>query len=85
MSPVPVLEPSRVDASVLGRLPKLDELASDVLSVNPLDLDFAPPALTNQWSGLMAGRDPFGYQGFSAPSLYHEGKQAELFLAAPRR
>lgn len=74
------LEPTPFDDAMLNRLPQADDLASDLLTVNPLDPDFAPPALTNQWSGVMAGRDPFSYRGFSAPTLYHEGVQAELLL-----
>lgn len=78
----PRLSPQPFDAARLERLPRVESLASDLLSVDPTDRDFASPALTNQWAALMAGRDPFSYRGFSTPDLYHEGIQAELFLGA---
>ena len=74
------LEPAPFDESALDRLPAAATLASDPLVVNPLDPEFAAPALTNQWSGLVAGRDPLSYLGLSSPELFHEGPQAELFI-----
>lgn len=81
----PKLSPQPFDATRLEALPHVDSLASDLLSVDPTDPDFAPPALTNQWAALMAGRDPFSYRGLSTPELYHEGIQAELFLSLEGR
>lgn len=74
------LQPAAFDVAALRRLPAAEELASDLLLVDPLDPEFAAPAITNQWSGLVAAREPFAYAGFSSPAIYHEGLQAELFI-----
>lgn len=72
--------PAPFDRGALAHLPAADDLASDLLVVDPRDPDFAAPALTNQWSGVVMGREPFGYSGFSSPEVFHAGPQGELFL-----
>lgn len=74
------LTPAPFDRDALERLPAARDLASDLLVVDPRDPDFAAPAITNQWAGLVAGREPFAYAGLSTPQLFSEGTQAELFL-----
>ncbi len=73
---------SGFDDDALVHLPAAEDLASDLLRVDPRDPDFAAPALTNQWSGVVVGREPFGYAGFSSPEVFHAGAQAQLFVAA---
>lgn len=48
---------------------------------SPADsVEFAPPALTNQWAMLSAGRDVLSYEGLAAPPVYSQGRQAEVYL-----
>src|SRR5690606_7656133 len=68
------------DRAALDRLPTAESLASDILTVDPRDADFAAPAITNQWSGVVVGRAPFGYSGFSSPEGFHCGAQGELII-----
>ena len=68
------------DRAALDRLPTAESLASDILTVDPRDPDFAAPAITNQWSGVVVGREPFGYSGFSSPEVFHAGAQGELYI-----
>lgn len=79
------LAPVAFDRGALAHLPAADDLASDVLTVDPRDPDFAAPAITNQWSGVVVGREPFGYAGFSSPEVFHAGAQAELFISEEGR
>lgn len=75
------LRATTFDTKALELLPAADDLASLPLTVDPADPEFAAPALTNQWSGLIAGREPFAYSGWSTPELFHESVQAETFLS----
>src|SRR5690554_1074358 len=75
------LRATTFDTKALELLPAADDLASLPLTVDPADPEFAAPALTNQWSGLIAGREPFAYSGWSTPELFHECVQAETFLS----
>src|SRR5690554_4193904 len=75
------LQPAAFSRNALRLVPAADSLASEPLTVDPRDPEFAAPALTNQWSGLIAGREPFAYAGWSTPELFHESHQAETFLA----
>src|SRR5690606_11474419 len=67
------------DRSALERLPTADSLASDRIVVDPNDPDWAPPATTNQWAGLVAGRDVFAYAGLSTPDLYAHSTHGRLY------
>lgn len=69
------------DPAALAHLPSAEELASDELVVDPKDPDFGAPAITNQWSSLVALREPFAYAGLSSPEIYHAGNQAELYIS----
>src|SRR5690606_12256558 len=44
----------------------------------PRDPDWAPPAITNQWAGLVAGRGVFSYAGLSTPDLYAASEHGRL-------
>lgn len=67
------------DRSALERLPTAESLASDRIVVDPNDPDWAPPAITNQWAGLVAGRDVFAYAGLSTPDLYAHSTHGRLY------
>lgn len=72
---------SRETARAAGLAPTA---AADVKSwpmTSPANsVDFAPPALTNQWAMLSAGRDVLSYEGLAAPPVYSQGRQAEVYL-----
>ena len=78
---MPLVEQDGFDAANLSRLPSLESLASAPVTVDPHHPEYAAPALSNQWGGVMAGRDLMSYVGFSCPGLYHHGAQGELFLS----
>ncbi|MGI6639919.1 MAG: hypothetical protein ACOX48_00175 [Limnochordia bacterium] len=64
----------------LHKLPSAESLRSDAITVELKDRYYAPPALTNQWSALVAGRDVLSYSGFAAPPIYQDGTQGEIAL-----
>lgn len=71
--------PAAFDRAALDALPTAESLASDALTVNPRDPDWAPPAITNQWAGLVAGRGLFSYEGFSTPNLYSASEHGRMY------
>src|SRR5690606_37411316 len=75
----PTVEPTPFDRGALDDLPTAESLASDPLTVDPRDPDWAPPALTNQWAGLVAGRDVFAYEGLSSPEHYAVSEHGGLY------
>ncbi len=77
----PESESQRVpfDESALAALPTAESLAGDAITVAPRDPDWAPPAITNQWAGLVAGRGVFSYDGFSTPHAYAASEHGRLY------
>jgi hypothetical protein len=67
------------DPGALDLLPSAESLAGDPITTDPRDPDWAPPALTNQWAGLVAGRGVFSYAGLSTPDLYAASEHGRLF------
>ncbi|MFA5567827.1 MAG: hypothetical protein WC972_04185 [Trueperaceae bacterium] len=67
------------DPAALAALPAAESLAGDALTVDPRDPDWAPPAITNQWTGLVAGRGVFAYDGLSSPELYSASEHGRLY------
>lgn len=57
------------------------QVASAWLETPANNLDFAPPALTNQWAMLAASRDFFGYEGFASPPVFAHELQAQVYLS----
>ncbi len=78
----PTLTPTGFDRTALAELPSAEALAGDALTVDPRDPDWAPPAITNQWAGLVAGRGVFSYAGFSTPDLYAASEHGRLYAGA---
>ncbi|HZW26835.1 MAG TPA: hypothetical protein VFF08_00150 [Trueperaceae bacterium] len=67
------------DHSALAGLPTAESLAGDAVATDPRDPDWAPPALTNQWAGLVTGRGVFSYAGFSTPEAYAASEHGRLY------
>lgn len=67
------------DTAALERLPTAEALAGDPITTDSRDPDWAPPAITNQWAGLVTGRGVFSYAGFSTPDLYSSSEHGRLF------
>ena len=67
------------DVAALDALPTAESLAGDAITVDPRDPDWAPPAITNQWAGLVAGRGVFSYDGFSTPDAYAASEHGRLY------
>ena len=74
------LEPASFNPSALDDLPSAESLAGDAITVDPRDPDWAPPAITNQWAGLVAGRGVFAYEGLSSPEHYAASEHGRLYV-----
>lgn len=72
--------PTSFDRAALDDLPSAESLAGDALTVDPRDPDWAPPAITNQWAGLVVGRGVFSYEGFSTPDLYSASEHGRMYV-----